>query len=116
MKPDDRRKRRMIYKITDTSNGKYYIGKEVNAGILGLMDKFYRIHIEDSDKNENGDGKLGTYIKQCNFNDLEFEILEDCINHIPMVEVLDKYLNDETNPDNMMYSVQKKYVETNTNK
>ncbi|WP_312286774.1 hypothetical protein [Terrisporobacter sp.] len=110
MKPEDRRKRRMIYKITDISNGKYYIGKEINRGILGIIDKFYSIHIEDSDKNKDGDGKLGTYIKQCNFNELEFEILEDCIKHIPMNEVLDKYLKDETNPNNMMYSVQQEYI------
>ena len=109
-------KRRLIYRMTDVSNGMYYIGKDIVNGIEDLKDFYERVHYNKRNIElypHYTDSRLYSYIVNCNLDNLVFEILEDNIPHISMEKVLEKYLSDETNPDKLIYCKQKEYVWNN---
>lgn len=100
---------RMIYKVIDKSNGKYYIGKGIYDGLDGIKNYFKYMNTNE----KFSKGGLSDYVYHCDFNDLEFEILEYDIQHISMEEVLEKYLSKETDYNKLIYHNQQVFVKNN---
>ncbi|MGL4913660.1 MAG: hypothetical protein ACRC3Y_14650 [Romboutsia sp.] len=113
----NRRKKqvRVVYKITDTSKGMYYIGKDMFNNVDEIYNFYYKLHNDVGTKENNPtyNGKLGSYIVNCDFSNLKFEILEYNIEHIFMIDVLKKYLSAETDPNKLMYYEQRNFVINN---
>lgn len=105
MKRKQIRQTRIIYKVTDKNDGRYYIGKCCLPSNMSKDIKYYTICPSMK--------KMSEEWFKTDIDNLEFELLEYDIEHIDMEDVLEKYLKDEMNPNKLVYYKQREYVEDN---
>ena len=100
----------IVYKITNKTNGEYYIGKEVYKPLEQII-KGYENSVNSSTNWHKG--SLRDYIKTQGFENFIFEEIDTLNEFIWKKELFERYLKDETNPELMIYYDQREYVENN---
>ena len=113
---------RIIYKMTSTINGEYYIGKcvvpkEYRNDPLKQVEKYYNKKISEA-KGKKEITEFESKLLKIGMENFVFEILCYCEYDERYYEenIFKKYLLNEKNPKLLLYKKQKEYVENLINK